>query len=124
MKNHYNFDRLKKIDLPDTVNQADMYFAMRKLRGEATGVITLNDLADIDDLLADELFIVATDLISQKGKKVEFRGSVALTNRPYFISFLKRAVAEGDQRPMLISPYFDSHPEEVSFITKDECHLY
>jgi hypothetical protein len=109
-----------------------MYFAMRKLRGEATGVITLNDLADIDDLLADELFIVATDLISQKGKKakrqkgkkVEFRGSVALTKRPDFISFLKRAVAEGDQRPMLISPYFDSHPEEVSFITKDECHLY
>lgn len=44
---------------------------MRKLRGEATGVITLNDLADIDDLLADELFIVATDLIRQKGKKAK-----------------------------------------------------
>jgi hypothetical protein len=44
---------------------------MRKLRGEATGVITLNDLADIDDLLADELFIAATDLISQKGKKAK-----------------------------------------------------
>lgn len=37
---------------------------------------------------------------------------------------MKRAVAEGDQRPMLIFPYFDSHPQEVSFITEDECHLY
>ena len=82
MKNHYNFDRLKKIHLPDTVNQADMYFAMRKLRGEATGVITLNDLADIDDLLADELFIVATDLIRQKGKKAKRLNSEVASRSP------------------------------------------
>lgn len=82
MKNHYNFDRLKKKHLPDTVNQADMYFAMRKLRGEATGVITLNDLADIDDLLADELFIVATDLIRQKGKKAKRLNSEVASRSP------------------------------------------
>lgn len=123
MKNQYQFEHLSKIELPSDVDEALIFFAMYELSVKST-LFTSFTIDEFEKTLPNGQYYVANKLVAHKGKKLIFKGKVALAEKPDLISFLKTAIAENDLRRLLISPRFSVTPKQVIFISEDECHLY
>ena len=86
--------------------------------------VSLGDNSELFPFLEEELYYVANNLVSHKGKSVIFRGDLVISERNDLISYLKNAIKDHDLRPLLIAPFFSTRPQQVIFVTEDECHLY
>ena len=122
--NRYAFTALNKRELSLETDRAEIFFAMRKLSDEADMTISLSGVDELFPLLEEELYYVSNNLVSRKGKTITFRGELVLTERKHLISFLQGALASNDLRPMLISPFFVKDPQQVIFVTEDQCHVH
>ncbi len=123
MKNHYQFKHLSKIELPNDVDEALIFFAMYELSVKST-LFTSFTIDEFEKTLSNGQYYVANKLMTHKGKNLIFKGKLVLAEKPELISFLKTAIAENDLRPLLISPLFRIRPKQVIFISEDECHSY
>lgn len=122
MKNQYRFENLNRAELPSDADEAEIFFSMRDVTtGPAHTIKTIDEL---EGLLGDGFYYVASNHVVHKGKSVIFRGRVVMAEKAMLLLFLREAAATGDLRPLLIAPKFISHPEQVIFISEDECHLY
>lgn len=123
MKNHYQFEHLSKIELPNDVDEALIFFAMYELSVKSK-LFTSFTIDEFEKTLSNGQYYVANKLMTHKGKNLIFKGKLVLAEKPELISFLKTAIAENDLRPLLISPLFRIRPKQVIFISEDECHSY
>ena len=123
MKNHYQFKHLSKIELPNDVDEALIFFAMYELSVKST-LFTSFTIDEFEKTLSNGQYYVANKLMTHKGKNLIFKGKLVLAEKPELSSFLKTAIAENDLRPLLISPLFRIRPKQVIFISEDECHSY
>lgn len=124
MKNQYFFERLDKNELPADADEAAIFFAMLNLSNDSTFATSSDNINDFEHWLTSDRYYVANNLVARKGKTVIFKGRVVLAELSNLVSFLRAAIADDDLRPLLISPIFEAKPEQVIFISEEECHLY
>jgi hypothetical protein len=115
---------LYKDELPADVDEAAIFFAMLNLSSDSMHATSLDDIDEFEDWLTSDRYYVANNLVARKGKTAIFKGRVVLAELSNLVSFLRAAIADKDLRPLLISPIFEEKPQQVIFISEEECHLY
>lgn len=123
MKNKYTFELLEKKEIYSGQDKSKLFFSMLSLTKNSSSIYLVDTFDELESKLADEVFYIAHNLVSRKGKQVYFNGEMVVTSRSCLIDFLKRSVEINDLRDFLISPIFDDYPHYVVFIN-DESFYY
>lgn len=124
MKKFYKFDYLIKSEIPSQFHGCDLFFKMRELTSTGKLDSVFESVDSLIDGLTYNCYYVAHNLVQFRGKKTTFPGEIFMANKSDLISFIRFSVESDDLRSMLLSPCFDSEPDQVILVTEDASCLY
>ncbi|MEM7871917.1 hypothetical protein Q4R10_05825 [Morganella morganii] len=123
MKNEFNFNLLENKKLLSKEVYESIFFKMLEVSKNG-GLCQIPSISGMINILNDDMYYVAHNLVSYKGKKAILKGKVILTSKDDLIVFLYKSTEVGDMRELLISPLFDNKPNYVISISEDNIFLY
>lgn len=124
MKNKYSFGLLEKKEIYSNHDKSELFFSMLDLTKKCNSIYLVDTFDELESKLTDEVFYIAHNLTSFKGRRVFFNGEIVLTSRIPLINFLKRSIEINDLRDFLISPVSDDFPRYVICINDDSFYYY
>lgn len=120
MKNNYKFINLKKEHADFSQNEkSEIFFLMTDFITDNTVNIVSDTVTELKKILNGDLFFIAHNFVSMKGKRKIFNGDLAIAQKFDLIDFIENSIAVDDLRSFLISPIFKSEPDYVIYIGED-----
>ncbi|REF26733.1 hypothetical protein BDD26_1415 [Xenorhabdus cabanillasii] len=123
MKNEYYFNLLVKKEIPPNKDHEDIFFKMFEFVMGGT-LYESSSLDSLKDILCEESYYIAHNLVTYKGNKAIFKGKVVASEKENLVSFLYKSAELDDLRALLIAPIFNEKPKYVIYLTEDSCHFY
>lgn len=124
MKNSYHFNNLNKFDLNPDEDKEYIHSSMLKSTMSGDIIQAFDTLAALRAHLNSDLYYIAHNLVTRKGKRIIFKGELYKTTLIDLLEFLDEAVKSGDLRELLISPV-QAHPSrKVFYCTEDAIYMY
>ncbi|MBE8597291.1 hypothetical protein [Xenorhabdus sp. BG5] len=123
MKNEYSFNFLIKKELLSGKERENIFFEMFEFVTDGI-LYESSSLDSLKDILCEESYYIAHNLVSYKGKKAIFKGKIVVSEKENLVSFLYKSAELNDLRTLLIAPVFNEKPNYVIYLTEGNCHFY
>lgn len=121
MKDKFTFEKLIAIKKSYSIEGECVVFSMRDFTYTALKPVWIENLSELNDIMTDDEYYIALNIITTKGKKRFYKGTLASCSKDNLFNFLNKELCKemGCSRPFIISQLFSLQPKYVVSITEE-----